>query len=166
MQTLLVHTRRPLHIICTAAPVGFLGFVFFIGGAALAGLCNPVFWSLYLIWLVAVIKGFDAVFPQGLLFLSLVNLLIGNGAFVYLCTLASMRHCEFRRQCRLGVDLPPSRRALRRRPRPAQRDRGGRSPEPRLPRSVSPCRSKLSPDLPQQYMDVSREIIWRLPLNN
>jgi cellulose synthase/poly-beta-1,6-N-acetylglucosamine synthase-like glycosyltransferase len=91
MQTLLVHTHRPLHLICAVGPVGFLGFVFFIGGTVLAGLFNPVFWALYLIWLVAVVKGFDAVFPQALLFLSLVNLLVGNGAFVYLCMLAPMR---------------------------------------------------------------------------
>ncbi len=91
MQTLLVHTRRPLHLIRTAGPLGFLGFVFFIGGTVLAGLFNPIFWALYLIWLAAFIKGFDPVFPQILLFLSLINLVVGNGAFVYLCMLAPMR---------------------------------------------------------------------------
>ncbi len=91
MQTLLVHTRRPLHLIRTAGPLGFLGFVFFIGGTVLAGLLNPIFWALYLIWLAAVMKGFDPVFPRMLLFLSLINLLAGNGAFIYLCMLAPMR---------------------------------------------------------------------------
>ena len=45
MQTLLVHTRRPLHFIRTSGVLGFLGFVFFIGGTVLAGLLNPVFWA-------------------------------------------------------------------------------------------------------------------------
>ena len=49
MQTLLVHTRRPLHLIRSAGPLGFLGFVFFIGGTVLSGLLNPIFWVLYLV---------------------------------------------------------------------------------------------------------------------
>ena len=49
MQTLLVHTRRPLHLLRHAGPLGFLGFVFFIGGTVLAGLLNPIFWALYLV---------------------------------------------------------------------------------------------------------------------
>jgi cellulose synthase/poly-beta-1,6-N-acetylglucosamine synthase-like glycosyltransferase len=88
MQTLLVHTRRPLHLIRTTGVLGFLGFVFFIGGTALSGLLNPIFWALYGIWLVALWNGFDPVFPQMLLFLSLLNLLAGNGAFMFLSMLA------------------------------------------------------------------------------
>lgn len=88
LQTLLVHTRRPLHLIRTTGLLGFLGFVFFIGGTALSGLLNPIFWVLYLVWLVALWNGFDPVFPQILLFLSLLNLLAGNGAFIFLSMLA------------------------------------------------------------------------------
>jgi cellulose synthase/poly-beta-1,6-N-acetylglucosamine synthase-like glycosyltransferase len=91
MQTFLVHTRRPLHLLRTTGPLGFLGFVFFIGGTVLSGLLNPVFWLLYLIWLVAASSGFDPLFPQLLLFLSLFNLLAGNGAFVFLLMLAPIR---------------------------------------------------------------------------
>jgi glycosyltransferase XagB len=88
LQTLLVHTRRPLHLIRTTGLLGFLGFIFFIGGTALSGLLNPIFWALYLIWLVALWNGFDPMFPQILLFLSLLNLLAGNGAFIFLSMLA------------------------------------------------------------------------------
>jgi cellulose synthase/poly-beta-1,6-N-acetylglucosamine synthase-like glycosyltransferase len=88
LQTLLVHTRRPLHLIRTTGLLGFLGFVFFIGGTALSGLLNPIFWLLYVVWLVALWNGFDPMFPQILLFLSLLNLLAGNGAFIYLSMLA------------------------------------------------------------------------------
>ena len=88
MQTLLVHTRRPLHLIKSTGLLGFLGFVFFIGGTALSGLLNPLFWALYLIWLVALWNGLDPMFPQILLFLSLLNLLAGNGAFIFLSMLA------------------------------------------------------------------------------
>jgi len=91
MQTLLVHTRRPLHLMRGAGPLGFLGFIFFIGGTVLAGLVNPIFWAIYLVWLIAAATGFDPVFPQFLLFISLFNLLAGNGAFTYLSMLAPIR---------------------------------------------------------------------------
>jgi cellulose synthase/poly-beta-1,6-N-acetylglucosamine synthase-like glycosyltransferase len=91
MQTLLVHTRRPLHFLRTAGPLGFLGFVFFIGGTVLAGLLNPIFWLFYVIWLVAAAASFDPIFPEPLLFLCLFNLLAGNGAFTYLIMLAPIR---------------------------------------------------------------------------
>jgi cellulose synthase/poly-beta-1,6-N-acetylglucosamine synthase-like glycosyltransferase len=91
MQTFLVHTRRPLHLIRTIGPLGFLGFVFFIGGTVLAGLLNPVFWLLYVVWLIAATNGFDPIFPQLLLFLCLFNLLAGNGAFIFLHMLAPIR---------------------------------------------------------------------------
>ena len=91
MQTLLVHTRRPLHLVRSVGPLGFLGFVFFIGGTVLAGLLNPIFWALYLAWLFLSLSGFETVFPQVLLFLALFNLLAGNGAFIYLSMLAPIR---------------------------------------------------------------------------
>jgi cellulose synthase/poly-beta-1,6-N-acetylglucosamine synthase-like glycosyltransferase len=91
MQTFLVHTRRPLHLMRTIGPLGFLGFVFFIGGTVLSGLFNPLFWLLYVGWLIAAVTGFEAVFPEPLLFLSLFNLLAGNGALVFLNMLAPIR---------------------------------------------------------------------------
>jgi cellulose synthase/poly-beta-1,6-N-acetylglucosamine synthase-like glycosyltransferase len=91
MQTLLVHTRRPLQLIRNSGFLGFVGFIFFIGGTVLAGLLNPVFWALYLIWLALPATSFDPIFPQSLLFLCLFNLLAGNGAFTYLLMLAPIR---------------------------------------------------------------------------
>jgi hypothetical protein len=91
MQTFLVHTRRPVHLFRTTGLVGFLGFVFFIGGTVVSGLLNPIFWLLYVVWLIAATSGFDPAFPQLLLFLSLFNLLAGNGAFIFLTMLAPIR---------------------------------------------------------------------------
>jgi len=91
MQTFLVHTRRPLHLIRTIGLPGFIGFFFFIGGTVLSGLLNPVFWLLYIGWLAAAFSGFEAIFPEPLLFLSLFNLLAGNGALMFLNMLAPIR---------------------------------------------------------------------------
>jgi cellulose synthase/poly-beta-1,6-N-acetylglucosamine synthase-like glycosyltransferase len=91
MQTLLVHTRRPLQLMRKAGPLGFFGFIFFIGGTVLTGLLNPLFWVFYGVWIVARTANFDPVFPQFLLFLCLFNLLAGNGAFTYLVMLGPIR---------------------------------------------------------------------------
>jgi glycosyltransferase XagB len=91
MQTLLVHTRRPLQFVRSAGALGLLGFVFFIGGTVLAGLVNPLFWLFYLIWLAASAANLDVLFPHALLYLCLFNLLAGNGAFTYLIMLAPIR---------------------------------------------------------------------------
>jgi cellulose synthase/poly-beta-1,6-N-acetylglucosamine synthase-like glycosyltransferase len=91
MQTLLVHTRQPLQLIRLTGLRGFLGFVFFIGGTVLSALFNPVFWLIYFVWLVVATSGFDVVFPQYLLFISLFNLLAGNGAFIFLSMIAPLR---------------------------------------------------------------------------
>jgi cellulose synthase/poly-beta-1,6-N-acetylglucosamine synthase-like glycosyltransferase len=91
MQTLLVHTRRPLQFLRSAGPLGFLGFVFFIGGSVFAGLLNPLVWAFYLVWLGIPASSLDTIFPQSLLFLSLFNLLAGNGAFIYLSMISPIR---------------------------------------------------------------------------
>ncbi|MCF8475420.1 MAG: glycosyltransferase [Pseudolabrys sp.] len=91
MQTLLVHTRRPLQLIRKTGLLGFLGFVFFIGGTVLSGLLNPLFWLLYIVWLLLAWSGVEDVFPQFLLLISLCNLLAGNGAFIFLSMIAPLR---------------------------------------------------------------------------
>ena len=91
MQTLLVHTRRPLQFVRSAGLLGLFGFVFFIGGTVLAGLLNPVFWLFYAVWLAAAAANLDVIFPHALLYLCLFNLLAGNGAFTYLIMLAPIR---------------------------------------------------------------------------
>ena len=91
MQTLLVHSRRPLHLVRSVGLLGSIGFLFFIGGTVLTGLLNPLFWVVYLIWLALAAASFDPIFPESLLFLCLFNLLAGNGAFTYLIILAPIR---------------------------------------------------------------------------
>jgi cellulose synthase/poly-beta-1,6-N-acetylglucosamine synthase-like glycosyltransferase len=91
MQTCMVHTRRPIHLMRTIGPLGTLGFVSFIGGTVLSGLLNPIFWGVFLFWALTRTAGFDLVFPPILLYLSLLNLLAGNGMFMFLMMLAPFR---------------------------------------------------------------------------
>jgi len=91
MQTCLVHTRRPVHLMKTVGLLGTIGFVAFIGGTVLSGLLNPIFWGIFAFWAVTQISGFDLVFPPLLLYMSMLNLLLGNGMFIYLMMLAPFR---------------------------------------------------------------------------
>jgi cellulose synthase/poly-beta-1,6-N-acetylglucosamine synthase-like glycosyltransferase len=91
MQTFLVHSRRPIHLMRTIGPLGVLGFVFFIGGTMLSGLLNPIFWGIFAAWLITKTTAFDHLFPPVLLYLSLFNLLAGNGMFIFLMMLAPFR---------------------------------------------------------------------------
>ncbi|MCC7425652.1 MAG: glycosyltransferase [Alphaproteobacteria bacterium] len=84
MQTYLVHMRDPVKLYRSLGPSGFLGFQFFVGGAVLTVLVNPLFWLMFLAWLVTFTTGLDELFPPLLLYISLFNLLIGNAAFTYM----------------------------------------------------------------------------------
>lgn len=91
MQTFLVHTRRPLHLVRTIGLSGVLGFVFFIGGTFLSGLLNPLFWAIFAIWLVVGADAIEPFFPPVILYMSLINLLIGNSLLIYLTMVAPFR---------------------------------------------------------------------------
>lgn len=91
MQTFLVHTRRPVHLFRTIGPAGVLGFVAFIGGTFLTGLLNPISWLISVAWLIFGSQAIEAYFPPILLYMSLANLLIGNGLLIYLTMIAPLR---------------------------------------------------------------------------
>ena len=91
MQTFLVHTRRPIHLFRTIGPLGVFGFVAFIGGTFLTGLLNPIFWATFLLWLVVGSDAIASYFPPVVLYLSLLNLLAGNGLLIYLSMVAPFR---------------------------------------------------------------------------
>ncbi len=92
MQTLLVHTRRPLQLMRTCrARSAFSASSSSSAARCWPGLLNPVFWLFYADLARASAANFDPIFPQSLLFLCLFNLLAGNGAFTYLIMLAPIR---------------------------------------------------------------------------
>ncbi|MFL9868523.1 glycosyltransferase family 2 protein [Paraburkholderia fungorum] len=99
MMTFLVHTRRPVHLARSTGLGGALGFAFFVGGTVLSALLNPLYWAMLLAWSYSHTTGFDDLFPPFLRYLSLFNLLAGNGAFIYLTMLAPLR--------RKWIDLVP-----------------------------------------------------------
>ena len=91
MQTLLVHSRRPVQLWRTVGPLGTFSLILFVGGTALSGLLNPLCWGVFVIWMFSSASFFSAFFPSALLFFSLFNLIVGNGLFLYLMMVAPYR---------------------------------------------------------------------------
>ncbi len=91
MQTMLVHSRRPVKLARAIGPLGVTSFVFFIGGTALSGLLNPLCWGIFLLWFATSTTSLSPLFPPVLLYFSLVNLIAGNGLFIYLMMIAPFR---------------------------------------------------------------------------
>lgn len=95
MQTWLVHMRNPWHLYRSTGLKGFLGFQFFIGGGFVTALIAPLLWLMFAAWLIAGTRMFDVVFPPALVYLSLLNLLLGNGFFIYMTLVAGLKRNYF-----------------------------------------------------------------------
>jgi len=96
MQTWLVHMRDPVHLYRSTGFRGFWGFQFFIGGGVLTALAAPLLWLMFAIWLALDTQAFDPVFPPTLVYLSLLNLLLANGFFIYMTLVAGFKRNYFR----------------------------------------------------------------------
>ncbi|MDW8237719.1 MAG: glycosyltransferase [Aquificaceae bacterium] len=88
MQTFLVHARNPVSLYRAVGLRGMITFYFLIGGTPFAFLINPIMWGIFLIWLITQTKMLDPIFPAPLMYISLLNLLLGNFMGIYLNLLA------------------------------------------------------------------------------
>jgi cellulose synthase/poly-beta-1,6-N-acetylglucosamine synthase-like glycosyltransferase len=96
MQTYLVHMRNPARFYRSLGHTGFWGFQFFIGGNIVTVLTLPVMLAMYAVWLASRWHGFDAIFPPSVLYISLFNLIFGNGFFIYLNMLGAYKRHNYR----------------------------------------------------------------------
>lgn len=96
MQTWLVHMRKPLELYRSLGHVGFWGFQFFVGGNIATVLVLPIIYAMYLFWLVTQTSVFDPLFPPFVLYLSLFNLLFGNGFFIYINMLGAFKRHNYK----------------------------------------------------------------------
>lgn len=96
MQTYLVHMRHPIKLYKDLGHVGFWGFQFFIGGTIVSVLIAPLLWAMFILWLITRTHDLDVLFPPLVLYISLFNLLIGNGFLIYLSSLSVFKRHLFR----------------------------------------------------------------------
>jgi len=96
MQTYLVHMRHPLDLYKKLGHVGFWGFQFFIGGTIASVMIAPLLWAMFIVWLITRTHDLDMIFPPLVLYISLFNLLIGNGFLIYLSSLSVFKRHLYR----------------------------------------------------------------------
>jgi cellulose synthase/poly-beta-1,6-N-acetylglucosamine synthase-like glycosyltransferase len=94
MQTLLVHTRRPVTLFRELGFRGALAFVLTIGGTVVTALISPVFWTLLVVWIYAQPAWVAELFPGPVYYLASLCLVVGNFALVFLslCAAVSRGH--------------------------------------------------------------------------
>ncbi|MFK8068317.1 MAG: glycosyltransferase family 2 protein [Gammaproteobacteria bacterium] len=96
MQTYLVHMRHPIDLYHSLGAGAFWGFQFFIGGAVTSALMAPFLYLMYFVWLYTQTHALDLLFPSLILYISLFNLLIGNGMLIYLSTLSVFKRRHYK----------------------------------------------------------------------
>lgn len=91
MQTALVHSRHPFRMLRRLGLRQTLGFFLLIAGTPLTFLSAPWMWGMFVIWVLTGTRGLDPFFPPPVLYMSLINLLFGNGIGIYLNMLAGFK---------------------------------------------------------------------------
>ncbi len=88
MQTFLVYWRSPVRLIRTIGWKNFFAFNLFIGGTPLTFLAAPPLYFIFFFWFVTRSRSVELLFPDVVLYLALLNLLIGNFLGIYLNMIA------------------------------------------------------------------------------
>ncbi len=96
MQTYLVHMRKPIELYRSLGHVGFWGFQFFIGGTIISALLPPFLYGMFFFWLITGSSALDDIFPPAVLYISLINMLIGNGFFIYITGLGAFKRQNYK----------------------------------------------------------------------
>jgi hypothetical protein len=84
MQTVLVHTRRPLRLAREIGPRPAFVFLLTLGGAVLTALLAPIFWALLALWVVAQPQWVADLFPGPVFYAASLCLVLGNFLLVLL----------------------------------------------------------------------------------
>jgi glycosyltransferase XagB len=90
MQTLLVHTRRPLRLLRQLGPRATIGFLLTIGGAVVTALLAPIFWGMLLVWLYLQPAWIADLFPGPIYYAASICLVAGNFLLIFLSLCAAV----------------------------------------------------------------------------
>jgi cellulose synthase/poly-beta-1,6-N-acetylglucosamine synthase-like glycosyltransferase len=94
-QTVLVHARRPLVLIREAGLKQAAAFALLIGGTPLSFLCVPPLYALFVVSLFVQPETLAPYFPSWVLWISLVNLLVGNVLMVYISMMGAFKRRRY-----------------------------------------------------------------------
>jgi glycosyltransferase XagB len=95
MQTVLVHTRHPLALLRATGLRQGLGFILLIAGTPLTFLLVLPLYALFAGSLLVPSPVYARVFPGWVLWIALLNLLMGNGLMIYICMMGAFKRNRF-----------------------------------------------------------------------
>ncbi|MGO3886157.1 MAG: glycosyltransferase family 2 protein [Mycetocola sp.] len=98
MQTSLIHARRPFGLIKEIGLKRFLAFVLLIGGTPLSFLAVLPLLAVTVISLFVPLSAVNAIFPDWVLWVTLLNFVIGNWLMVYLNMMGTFKRATFNLQ--------------------------------------------------------------------
>ncbi|MBM6404436.1 glycosyltransferase [Phycicoccus sp. CSK15P-2] len=96
MQTTLVHLRHPVRLVRTVGWRATIGFALLVGGTPLSFLLVP---PLYLAFVLSLLVPPDALspyFPGWVLWVALLNLLVGNVLMIYVSMMGAFKRRRYR----------------------------------------------------------------------
>jgi glycosyltransferase XagB len=96
LQTVLVHTRRPLSLLRVAGPRQTLGFMLLIAGTPLTFLFVLPLYALFVATLVVPLPVLSQLFPGWVLWVGLVNLIAGNALMIYVGMMGAFKRHRYR----------------------------------------------------------------------
>jgi cellulose synthase/poly-beta-1,6-N-acetylglucosamine synthase-like glycosyltransferase len=88
MQTHLVHMRNPVALWKKLGWKGFLGFNFFIGATPITFLVYPLLLCVFFCYVIFDLETIRTLFPDWVLFMSIINLMVGNILMIYVNMMA------------------------------------------------------------------------------
>jgi cellulose synthase/poly-beta-1,6-N-acetylglucosamine synthase-like glycosyltransferase len=95
LQTLLVHLRHPMKLVRTAGLVQTTAFALLIGGTPLTFLLTPPLWLLFIASLVLPPGALAGLLPGWVLWVSLFNLVVGNGLMIYVSMMGAFKRRRY-----------------------------------------------------------------------
>lgn len=96
IQTSIVHLRHPLRLKNEVGGwANFLAFLVSVPGTPFLNIANAVTWLLLLFWLTTHTVFIQSIFPGPILYLSVINFVIGNFILVYLSLITLHRRGRY-----------------------------------------------------------------------
>jgi glycosyltransferase XagB len=95
MQTVVVHSRHPIALLKVAGAKETLGFMLLIAGTPIMFLLVLPLYAVFIASLVIPSHLYSELFPGWVLWLSLLNLILGNALMIYVCMMGAFKRGRY-----------------------------------------------------------------------
>lgn len=96
IQTWLVNMRHPIELFRRVGFRGFCSLQLFVGGTIISALAYPFLVIPFLFWIFSHTTRMEPFFPPPVLWISMINLIVGNSCLIYLSMLAVAKRQHYK----------------------------------------------------------------------